>query len=101
MSVAPYEVSAAKAKWFAVTPAYGDPLVVEARFTRIVNAAVSAPDSGRAVNVELRFTNRSLQKKTLHRIRCSSSTATVVQPFLDIRECLAAWLAFCCYAWAR
>ncbi len=61
----------------AVTPPYSEPLSIEARFTR--TTSVFLPPN--QVNLELRLTNKSLQKQTLQKIHSKSGCAT---PFAEI-----------------
>ncbi|VDK36462.1 unnamed protein product [Taenia asiatica] len=72
LSIPSYELS--PPEWFFVTPAYAQPLLVEARFVRTVS--VFGP---RQTNLELRLTNRSIATQhRLYRLRPDTSDATAI-----------------------
>ncbi|EUB57134.1 AP-3 complex subunit beta-1 [Echinococcus granulosus] len=72
LSIPSHELSSPA--WFFVTPAYAEPLLVEARFARTVS--VFGPLQ---TNVELRLTNRSIAPPhRLHRLRLDTSDATAI-----------------------
>ncbi|KAL5961432.1 AP-3 complex subunit beta-2, partial [Taenia solium] len=72
LSIPSYELS--PPEWFFVTPAYAQPLLVEARFVRTIS--VFGP---RQTNLELRLTNRSIAPQhRLYRLRPDTSDATAI-----------------------
>ncbi|VDM06215.1 unnamed protein product [Schistocephalus solidus] len=60
------------ADWFAVTPAFSEPLSVEARFLR----TISVFGQRGQVNMELRLTNSSLTQSTLFKVCARLPTDT-------------------------